>query len=285
MRAALAIGVCALSWASTAAGAGVSFVRATSQYQRDEDRGRYHPLNLLDDDPDTIWCDAPGDAVDQGVDIVFKKKQRIDRVVINPTPKSGRIVSAVRITDGTRIVTVNVGTAPAAEVFSRPLEGTTFTVSIAKVGAPSPQTAVAKDVVCLADTLLYLHSSLFGGGGASKLRYDANLDRLVGEWNGGPLGAPEKTLVFSLDGTWEWTYTPLLGGKERRMVGEYRFRGDRLLMRTGEVGRWTDMQYKFRRVAVDQTEPGAPSGDYDAITLNEGLGKDVAGEYTNARFQ
>ncbi len=284
MRAALVIGACAVCCGSTAAAAGVSYVRATSQLQRAEDRGRYHPLNLLDDDPETIWCAAPGDAAEQGVDVVFKRTQRIDRVVINPTPKSGRVVAAVRISDGTRIVTVNVGTAPAAEVFSRPLEGTTFTISIAKLGAPSPSAEMPNDVVCLADTLLYLRASLFGGGGA-KLRYDPKLDQLVGEWNGGALGAPEKTLNFSLDGTWDWTYTPLLGGKAKRSIGEYRFRGDRLLMRAGEVGRWTDMQYRYRRVSVDPSEPGSPAGDYDAIVLDSGLGKDLEGEYTNARFQ
>jgi len=77
----------------------------------------------------------------------------------------------------------------------------------------------------------------------------------------------------------------LLGGKAKRLAGEYRFRGDRLLMRAGEVGRWVDMQYRYRRVKVDPGEMGAASGDYDTISLGKGLGPDLAGDYNNARFE
>jgi hypothetical protein len=281
----MALSAVALLVSSPALAAGVSFVRATSQYRVADDRGRFHPLNLLDDDPATIWCEgARGDGENEGVEIVFKKKQRIDRVVINPTPMTGRVVSAVRISDGTRIVTVNVGTSPAAEVFNRPLEGTTFTISIAVVGPPSREAAVPSDTVCLADALLYQQKALFGGG-AHKLRYEAKVDQLVGGWNGGALGAPEQRLVFSLDGTWEWKYTPLIGGKGKRLGGEYRFRGERLLMRAGEVGRWADVQYRFKRVKVDAGAMGSPLADYDLITVNAALGKDLAGDYNNARFE
>lgn len=284
MKGVIALGAVALLVSTPALAAGVSFVRATSQY-RAEDRGRFHPLNLLDDDPSTLWCEgARTDGENEGVEIVFKKKQRIDRVVINPTLRTGRVVSAVRITDGTRIVTVNVGTSPAAEVFSRALEGTTFTISIAVVGPPSREAAVPSDTVCLADTLLYQGKALFGGG-AHKLRYDPKVDQLVGGWNGGALGAPEQGLVFSLDGTWEWRYTPLIGGKNKRLGGEYRFRGERLLMRAGEVGRWADVQFRYKRVKVDPGAMGTPLADYELITINGALGKDLAGDYNNARFE
>jgi hypothetical protein len=280
---ALVAGLVVVAWAGAARGAPVSFVRATSQLEP-EARGRYHPLNLLDGDPATVWCSAGEEPVNQGVDIVFKRKQRIDRVVVTPSTRSGRIVTSVHITDGTRVVTVAVGTTEAAEVFNRPLEGTTYTVSIATVGDYTHAPGVPRESGCLADVQLFLKTSPFGGG-AQRLGYDPQVDQLVGAWSGGALGAPEKTLTFSLDGTWDWKFKPLLGGKTKRAAGEYRFRGERLLMRLGEAGRWADVQYRWRRVKTDATEMGAPAADYDEIELNDAVSADLAGLYNNARFE
>jgi hypothetical protein len=283
---AVALGLCVITRTHEALAAGLSHVRATSQYKVKEDRGRYHPLNLLDDDPETVWCTSgETDPESEGIDIAFKRKQRIDRVAINPSTKSGRIVQSVRISDGERSVTVNVGTAPVAEVLKRALEGTTYTIRIASTARAEGNPEAPNNVACLADVLLYARDSLFGGGGGGKLRYDPKMDQLLGAWNGGEIGAPDRKLVLSLDGSWEWTYTPLLGGKPKHLAGEFRLRGDRLLMRTGEVGRWADMQFKYRRVKVDVDEMGAPAADYDLITLNKALGTDLAGDYNNARFQ
>jgi hypothetical protein len=37
-------------------------------------------------------------------------------------------------------------------------------------------------------------------------------------------------------------------------------------------------------VPVDPNDLGAPKGDYDVLTLGEGLGKELAGRYNNALF-
>ncbi|MBN1962479.1 MAG: hypothetical protein JW841_16210 [Deltaproteobacteria bacterium] len=265
--------------------ASISFVRATSQYQATEDKGLYHPLNLLDDDPSTIWCSDPEDTSSRiGIEIVFKHKQKLDRVAINPSNKSGSVINSVRISDGNKEVIVDVGTTSAVEVFNQALEGKKYTITIQKVGEQTPESGMPPDVLCLADTLLYLRGSLFGGG-ASKLQYENLNNQLLGTWNGEPLGAPEKVLTFSADSSWEWVFTPLLGGKSKRLTGEYRFRGKKLFMRKGSVGRWQAIGYKRRRVKIDPEEMGAPKDDYDIISLGKGLGKEIAGEYNNARFQ
>ncbi len=266
-----------------AVAASVSYVRASSQYMAKEDQGRYHPLNLFDDDASTVWCASKDLGQGESIEIVFSRRQKIDRVAINPTAKSGRVVEAVRISDGTSRVTVKVGTAPVAEIFNKPLEGTRYTIEIETLGEATSGEGTIVGTACLADAVLYLRNAYLGGG-ATKLRYDPNIDRLVGAWQGGALGAPEQSLVFSLDGSWQWTYTPLLNGKPKRLAGEYRFRGERLFMRVGAVGRWVDMQYQRRRVRVDREEMGAPSGDYDLITLGGKLNPALGGDYNNARF-
>lgn len=288
MKAAAVMGVLplVLGIAAKASAAGLAYVRASSQLEASTNRGRYHPLNLLDDDPSTLWCEAAGGgSAGESVEIVFKRKQRIDRIAVNPAFRTGRLVEAVRVSDGLRSITLTIAAGPAVEVLSPPLEGTTYMVSIEKVGAPAATAEAGgpAGAACVADVLLYWRNHPFGGN-AGRLRFDARLDKVAGTWQGGPFGAPEQLLVLALDGTWEWTYTPLLGGKPKRLAGEYRFQEDRLLMRQGEVGRWSDMRIEMRRVRIDPAEPGAPKGDYDVLTLGRALGQALAGEYNNARF-
>ena len=42
----------------------------------------------------------------------------------------------------------------------------------------------------------------FGGRTpTNKLKYNKHKDRVLGRWNGEPMGAPESFMVFALDGT------------------------------------------------------------------------------------
>lgn len=277
-----------VAWAPTRALAGdpLAYVRSSSQLDRATNPAGYHPLNLLDEDPATIWCEgSEGMGEKEEIRFFFKTKQRIDRVVVNPALSGGRLIQELRLTDGTNTVRVRVGENNVEKTLDRALNGTTITVVIDTVGAANKGSSLNADVACIADLLLYQGKKLFGGKATpEKLRYDAVRDKVLGRWAGEPFGAPEKFITFALDGTWEWNYTPLLAGKKERFMGEYRFRGDRLLMRRGETGRWADMRFKYKRVEVDPTEPGAPKGNYDLISLNEALEEGVQGEYNNAEF-
>src|SRR4051794_39871628 len=93
-----------------AATGGLAYVRASSQLDAATNRGQYHPLNLLDDDPSTIWCEgADGVGEGESIQVFFKKPQKVNRISITPTPSSGRMVEAVRISDGRKSVLVHVG--------------------------------------------------------------------------------------------------------------------------------------------------------------------------------
>jgi len=264
----------------------LAYVRASSQYLRDKAPEGFHPLNLLDDDPETIWCeDATGTGEGQEIRFFFKTEQKIDRIVVTPTQLSGRRVSIVRLSDGTNSVNVELGDTIADQPLKRPMTGITYTVTIAQVAEPVKGSKLPPNIACLADVLLYAKGKLFGGKlTPDKLKYDARRDKILGRWNGEPLGAPERFLMFAIDGTWEWTYTPMLGGKSEKVTGEYRFRGDRLLMRRGETGRWGDVNYKYKRINVDTADIGAPLGDYDVVSINDVLGDKFGGEYNNAQF-
>ena len=88
-----------------------------------------------------------------------------------------------------------------------------FRVAIEKVDGPNKGSKLAPDVACLAEAVLYFKNKAFGGKQPlSKLRYDKYRDLVLGRWSAAPLGAPEGFMVFALDGTWEWTYVPMMGG-------------------------------------------------------------------------
>ncbi len=283
---ALIIALCLLGTARTAAADSLAYVRASSQYAGDKNPATYHPINLLDDDPTTTWC-AGGDGLGEGQEIrfYFKESQRIDRVVITPTPLSGRRVTGVKVSDGTNAINIELNDIIAQQPLKRPMAGTTFVVSISQVSEAQKGSVLPDNVACLADVLLFFKNKPFGGRtNAEKLKYDPHRDKLLGRWNGAPLGASERFLTFALDGSWDWSFIPILGGKNEKMAGEYRFRGNRLLMRRGETGRWADVNIKSHRVVIEPNDIGAPKSDYDVIELNDLMGESFGGEYNNAEF-
>ena len=276
-----------LGWGAVARADTLAYVRASSQHLRSEDGSRYHPLNLLDDDPATIWCEgAPNLGEDQEIEIYFKKPTRIDRLVVGPTPRTGRLIQRVELSDGYNTVGVRLGDAYVEQAFSPPMRGEKYVLRIVRVGGPNKTGAeVSDDVACLGDVLMYFKKRPFGGRlPPSTYRHNKYRDRILGNWNGGPLGAPEKFMTFALDGSWTWKYKPLMGGKPKQMSGEYRFRGNRLLMRQGETGRWSDVRFGYNQVTIDKTDPGAPESDYAVISFNDALGKLLEGDYNNAQF-
>src|SRR5262245_9100478 len=173
------IALLALSPVTAFAAGGLAYVRATSQLQPERDRGRYHPLNLLDDDPGTMWCEGDaGLGENQSVTIYFKKKQRIDRVLLVPAESSGRRIEQVRVSDGQTSITVDLNDVPVEQVLRRPLEGTTYELRIERVGGPNTH-GQANDVACLADAVLALGNLPFGQRSDSRPHYDDKLDKLL----------------------------------------------------------------------------------------------------------
>jgi hypothetical protein len=272
--------------ASAARADSLAYVRTSTQKDRVQAPAQYHALNLLDEDPATIWCeDDEGMGEREEVRFFFKGKVRIDRIAITPAVNSGRIIQEIKLSDDVNNVRVSLGDSTTDQSLSKPLVGTTITLVITKVGAANKTSALGPNTACLGDVLLYERNMLFGGKiEPAKLRYDPMREKVLGRWAGEPFGAPEKHIIFSLDGSWEWTYEGLMDGKKERLQGEYRFRGDRLLMRRGETGRWADMRFTYKRVAVNPDEAGAPKHDYDLIGLNEAIEDKVQGEYNNADF-
>ncbi|MEE8410612.1 MAG: hypothetical protein V3T05_13500, partial [Myxococcota bacterium] len=114
----------------------LAYLRATSQYERDANPAAYHPLNLLDDDSTTMWCEgAPGLGEGEEIRFFFKKEQRIDRIIVGPADGTGRLVRVVKVTDGINSVRIDLGNVYSEMSLKRPLSGSTYVVTIEEVGA------------------------------------------------------------------------------------------------------------------------------------------------------
>ncbi|MCK5690121.1 hypothetical protein KAI87_12665 [Myxococcota bacterium] len=271
----------------------LAYVRASSQYQSKTDEGLYHPLNLIDDDAKTQWCEGDkGLGENESIRFVFKKPQKIDLIVVTPSMDTGRIVLEVEVSDGTHTFKFPLETLYESETsgqateqpISPPLKGSVYTVSIHRVAGPNEGSELANDVACLNNIQLFYKGRAYGAKGKLKVRYDPKLEKILGLWNMAPLGAPEAGITFALDGTWSWKSNPFDGSRPRSRWGEYRFRGSQLLMREGASGRWSNMGFKSRTVKVNPEDDGSPSWDYQVIELGR-LIKTVEGEYNNAVFE
>lgn len=291
--------VASAATAAPSASGGVAYVRATSQLAQDDNPARYNPLNLLDGDPSTVWCESRS-PFGEGEEVTFhfKTAQTVDRVFVAPAPRGGRTVDTVRVSDGKSTMRVHLAEGAVEQPLKPALHGTDFTFTIETTtqtivetppdtpgvapAAPSSAAGPLARVACLADVALYHGSQSLT---ASRARaFDMGHERLVGAWAAQPLGASEKFLVFALDGTWTWTHRPLLGGKSKNLSGTYRLQGGRLLLRKGTSGRLVDVGLVIRRVKVDGGDVGAPREDYDLLMINNNLTPELGATYTNARF-
>ena len=261
----------------------LSYTHASSQFDAANNATRYHPLNLIDRDPNTLWCEGRDNANGEGVEFFFKSPQVVDRVVVIASARSGRRIDSVRLSDGQAVIRVAITPDSTDAHLSNALRGNSVTVSIDHVGVANPNAEVGANVACLAEVQLY-HGDELLTPASDRATIDGIANYVVGDWNAEPLGAPERHIVFALDGTWTWTHTPLVGGASQEVTGTYKFHNQRLLMRKGSSGRWLDAGVHLRHVVVDQEDLGAPRYDYDTIKLNKVLGDDVGGEYNNARF-
>lgn len=283
------IAFAAVTWAGLAAQAAapadapLAYAHASSQFDAENNGTRFHPLNLIDRDPNTLWCEGKENASGQGVEFFFKSSQIVDRVVVLATARSGRRIESLRLSDNQSVIRVAITPDSTDAHLNNPLHGTSVTVAIDHLGVANPNTDLGAEVACLAEVQLY-HGDELLTPNSDRVTMDGIANYVVGEWNAEPLGAPERHLVFALDGSWTWTYTPLLGGSSKEVSGTYKFHNQKLLMRKGTTGRWLDAGVHLRHVTIDQEDLGAPRGDYDTIKLNKVLGDDVGGEYNNAQF-
>ena len=261
----------------------LAYITASSEQRDPAHPGHFKPINLLDNDPATLWCEAAaGTGEGQEIHLSFKTPQTVDHVKVTRAAV-GHQVMEVRLSNGSQTVQVPVGTSEADSTveLETPLSGKEFTFVL---GTVQESGQAAKQPTCLADiTLLHGTHPLYEASQSGNSD-DRTKNRLLGTWNASPLGAPESVLTFNLDGTWTWLHEPLLEGERRVLEGTYQVHQGQLRMRLKNQSRWTAVSMHLHEVLIDADEMGAPVGNYVDLQLGDTLGADLAGHYNNARF-
>jgi len=175
--------------------------------------GRYHPLNLLDEDPAPCGARATGPGRERSVTIYFKKKQRIDRLLSCRPTRAGRLV---REGQGERRPDASPSIWPTAPSSRRcrPLEGsTTRSPSSASAGPTRRATKRRRRLPRRRGALTSQAALSVRRWTEAALRRQARqaprrLERRAH-------GAPTRAGCLALRRHLGWSYKPLLGASPR----------------------------------------------------------------------
>ena len=267
---------------AAASGSGVGYAHATSQLKSDTKPALFMPLNLLDGDKTTVWCEgAEGDGVGEGVAIGFRGTVSIDEVRITTGDardaasfKAHNRVKALELkTDEKRHTFVLVDNhEPQAFKLEKPLEVERLYLEIAGVTKGEGD----DNATCLADVVFYSNGKPLNGSWLEgKLKHDSGRALLMGTWYAGPSGARDRFLDFYFDGTFHYSFRPFDPEEKKvELSGEYTYDGERLHLKVGDKP-WVDLK------------TGPHPGKDDAVNVLEieskALEHTLAGRWTDKR--
>lgn len=209
--------------------------------------------NAFDGREGTAWCSA-GDGVGETLTVGFIGKQKVSEIgVIVGALSKGQLdkgrarLRQLTVSDGRTKLTLSFRDTPDLQFvkFKPQLDSEKMTFQVADVfhgaerGAP----------ICISEIRLKRGSSeITGVSVGQRVRsLTTPKQRLLHLWVDQP-GAPERYLVFSMDGTFRWVYAPILEGKGTRIFGEWYVNGSQLTLKS-RAG--TSGHYKIRHQRVD----------------------------------
>lgn len=264
-----------------------NLVMITASSQADSATGsiQYSPMNVLDSRLDRVWCSDLHDE-QPWLRFVFKRRQVIDRVVIHTANQLGNRIDVVHFGTEQHLIEMHAKSDNIDEKLLKPMDSRVFVISIAQLTTVLNSNALVGSA-CLTGVSLY-HGGRIVSAIFDKDQSIAGIEKIVGTWHAGPLGATENSLTFNLDGTYAWQHHALLTGNNKEEYGIYQFVGNHLVMQRLDIKDASkfDMQIMFQRVHIDNADIGAPRADYDTMVLKTQhlLGKDIKGTYNNAEF-
>jgi hypothetical protein len=202
----------------------IAFVEASSEL--DDGRPATSMYNAVDGKDTTAWCSKKDDAApilsfgfDQPVTVTH-----IGLVVgglkgteLDKAKKRARIVY---VGDVEHRVEAKLRDDPAMQVLelSPPAKGKRIVVEF-----PGAYDGATPDApLCISEVVLkHKDSAMTGAQIAGKMRaLNTPSKRLLHEWLDDP-SAPTRTLLFNLDGTFTYTFEPLLEGKPAKLRGKW----------------------------------------------------------------
>ena len=215
---------------STAAGAAraaspLAYVEAA--HELDDGRPATSAYNLVDGKPATAWC-SKGRPHREEIIFGFKSKQKVTHISVIVGAMRGKELDKRRarprvlaVTDGSirREIEIKDTAEPQLIELEPAATANRLLVTVLETRAGATPDAP----VCMRELQLRKANRVLTGPEVGKALRGLSTParRLLHSWVDEP-AAPERTLLFSLDGTFTFTYEPLMDGKPVRLKGKWR---------------------------------------------------------------
>jgi len=264
---------CLLSFAASAGGVG--FAQATGYFKKDSRPTLYQPLNLLDARDASAWCSTSSDPLNELLTFGFTSPTRIDEVRISTGNNfnestwhefarahklvfsAGKVHQTVKLEDvrGAQSIT-----------FEKPFTTTRLSLEIRdQFPAEDPD-----QPVCITDIVFVSEGKPLNGTWlTTKLKYDKNVQALMGTWYAGYDGSPDRFLGLHYDGTFRYSFEPFDTARAQPKVleGKWDVQGNRLVLEAGGK----KYSPKFTK------DPGKKAGE--VLGLDGELPEDIKGPF------
>ncbi|MER2560188.1 MAG: hypothetical protein ABTQ32_05705 [Myxococcaceae bacterium] len=266
-----------LSLLSTPALAGgVGFAQATGYFKKDTRPTLYQPLNLLDARDGTAWCSTSSDPLNELLTFGFTAPTKIDEVRIttgNNFNEStwGEFARAHKLVFAagkqTHLVTLEDKRGQQLIVFDKPFTTTRLSLEIRdQFPAEDPDQPVCiTDIVFVSDG-----KPLNGQWLTTKLKYDKNVQSLMGTWFAGYEGGPDRFLALHYDGTFRYSFEPYdtARAQPKSLEGKWDVQGSKLLFEVGG-----------KKFAPKFSKDPAKKGHGEVLTFDGDVPDDLKGPY------
>jgi hypothetical protein len=196
----------------TASAEEVLYARSNGDYQGRGRPGQYSALNILDDDPSTVWC-STGTGKGAEIEVVFTGQAHIEKMIMatgnqksEKTYQSFNRVRRMTVFEGNMVHTVELEDKQGSQALSfDPTLATDRLVLKLKAGyrGSGPRHT------CISDIVFYEGSRPLNGKRLkAHVKKGKRVIDFLDTWVSGPDYARDRELVFGVSGTYRFLYIP-----------------------------------------------------------------------------
>lgn len=219
------LGLLGVSFGAGRAGAeDIAFVEASSEL--DDGRPATNMYNAVDGKDTTAWCTKKEDATGAALSFGFDQPVTVTHIglvvgaikggELDKTNKRARIVYVADVEHRVEAKFKDDAAMQLLEL-KPPAKGRRIVVEF-----PGAYDGAPDSPLCVAEVLLKSKGvEMTGAGVAAKVRaLNTPSKRLLHEWLD-DVSAPQRTLLFNIDGTFTYRFEPLLEGKPAKVRGKW----------------------------------------------------------------
>jgi len=252
----------------SASAAEVLYVKSNGDFQARSHPGRYSALNMLDDDPSTVWCSS-GTGKGAEIEVVFSEKAHIEKMSMatgnqksDATYQSFNRVRRMAVSEGDMVHTVELEDKPGSQTlrFDPTLASDRLVLKL-KAGYRGS----GKRHTCISDIIFYKGGRPLNGKQLrGHIKKSKKVLSFLDTWVSGPDYARDRELVFGVSGTCRFLYIPNdLQETAMRRTGNWRVEGENPAIKMGD--KWIPVKVKrddAGRVIKLKVEEGKMAGIY-----------------------